>query len=326
MRIGIVGAGTMGRVHAASHREAGHEVSGVYDARPEAAASLGEPVAPSLEVLLSDPAIDLIDICLPTYLHRPTVEAAARAGKHVLCEKPLALTLADARAMIEACRAAGVQLYVAHVVRFFPEYQRARELVRDGKTGRPGVVRTFRGGSFPSGWEDWYARPELSGTLLLDLVIHDFDWLRWTFGEVERVFARTIQTRPDQRLDYALVTIRFASGAIAHVEGSWAHTGFRYGFEVAGSEGLLDFDSDRVQPLVVRERAARPGEAAVTVPESPLAESPYTAEIRHFARCIAHGEAAMVTAEDAFKALEIGLAALESARTGRPVTIGKEGR
>ena len=328
MRVGIVGAGTMGSVHAASHAEAGHQAAAIFDLRPEAArrlaATVGASVAPSFEALLEDPSIELIDVCVPTYLHRRHVEAAARAGKHVLCEKPIALSLEDARAMTETCRKAGVHFYVAHVLRFFPEYQRARDLVLEGKIGRPGVIRTTRGGIFPTAWEDWYADPERSGTLLADLVVHDFDWLRWTFGEVERVYAKSLLGRTTERLGYALVTLRFASGAIAHVEGSWSHTGFRYGFELAGDKGLVDFDSDRIKPVSVTRRGARAGAVGVAVPESPLKESPYTTEIRHFGQCIRTGQEPLVTAHDACKAIEISLAALESARTGRPVTIGKE--
>lgn len=125
MRVGIVGAGTMGSVHAGCHREAGYEVAAIFDIRPEVAAKVAQPVgaevAPSFEALLSDPTIDLVDICLPTYLHRQHVEAVARAGKHILCEKPIALSLDDALAMIATAREAGVHFYVAHVLRFFPE-------------------------------------------------------------------------------------------------------------------------------------------------------------------------------------------------------------
>lgn len=184
MRVGIVGAGTMGSVHAESHREAGHEVVAIYDPRPEAAAAVAAPVGAravgSFEELLADPAIEVIDVCVPTYLHRAYVEAAARASKQVICEKPLALTLEDGRAMIEACRQAGVQLFVGHVVRFFSEFILAKRLVEEGKVGRPGLVRMSRGGPFPRGWDNWYADPRRSAPLLLDLVIHDFDWLRWT--------------------------------------------------------------------------------------------------------------------------------------------------
>lgn len=330
MRVGIVGAGTMGWVHAHSHKEAGHEVVAIYDLRAEvaekAARSVGARVAPSFDALLADPAIELIDVCLPTYLHRRHVEAAARAGKHVICEKPIALSLDDARAMIETCRAQGVHFYIAHVLRFFPEYTRAKELIDAGHIGRPGVIRTTRGGIFPTGWEDWYARTDLSGSLTVDMIIHDFDWLRWVFGEVERVYSKTLLGRTPKRLDYSLVTLRFASGAIAHVEGTWSHTGFRYGFEAAGSGGVLSFDSARVAPLVVAQRQQAAGGAGVAVPESPLAESPYTTEIRHFVRCIERGEKPQVAAEDAYKALEISLAAMESACTGRPVLLSKEAK
>lgn len=109
------------------------------------------------------------------------------------------------------------------------------------------------------------------------------------------------------------------------MEGSWAHDHFRYSFEVAGSGGLYEFDSDKVKPVVISRREGEgAGPAGVPVPESPLRESPYTAELRHFGECLRSGAQPVVTAEDAYRALEISLAAIESARTGRPITLSKE--
>ncbi len=330
MRVALLGAGTMGSTHAAGWAEVqGAQVAWVFDRRPDAAeraaAVCGARVAASLDQVLSDPSVDVIDICLPTPLHKRHVLLAAAAGKHVVCEKPIALSVADAEEMIAACEQAGVRLFVAQVLRFFPEYAAAHDAVLAGQVGEPGVIRTSRGGQFPMATDDWYADFTQSGGLVVDMLIHDFDWLRWSFGEVERVYALSTAGRELNRLQYDLVTLRFASGAIGHVEGTWAHQGFTTALEVAGTKGVLEHKSTLSTPLVVHQRASIASGGGVAVPESPLSESPYTAELRHFADCLRTGAPFKVTPQDATEALRIALAAVESARTGQPVYL-KGGR
>ena len=322
----IIGAGTMGRFHAQAY--AGMKdvrVSGIVDRDLRRAEELAKPLRASVFTTFEEahgtvPA-EVVDICLPTPLHKPFVLKAVNAGKHVICEKPLARNLEDAREMIDACREKGMKLFVGHVVRFFPEYVRARELVKSGRIGDVTVVRTGRGGSFPGGWNDWYADYQASGGLVLDLIIHDFDYLRWCFGEVERVFAKSLIGRGYARMEYALVTLRFRSGVIAHVEGTWSHEGFSSRFEIAGKTGIIAYDSAKDRPLLVQERGTEVSAYGVAVPESPLNENPYARQLGHFLHCLKTGEPPVVTAEDAYRALEIALGALHSIETGQPVTL-----
>jgi predicted dehydrogenase len=330
MKVAVIGAGTMGSVHSQAYADMpGAVLAGIVDIRLSTAESLAARCRTNayanLDALLANEQPDVIDICVPTYNHRAYTEQAAAAGKHVICEKPMARTLADARAMIDACETAGVRLFLAQVVRFFPEYARATQLVAQGAVGNPGVIRTTRAGSHPTAWEDWYASYARSGGVIMDLLIHDFDWLRATFGEVERVFARSLRGRDTQRLDYALVTLRFASGAIAHAEGSWAHRGgFHTSIEIAGSRGIVEHDSRQSAPIRLHLDHREHGQAGVAVPESPLAQSPYYLELEHFLHCIQTGSHPIVTAEDGYKALEIAAAANLSAATGRPAIPGEE--
>ena len=250
MRVGIVGFGTMGTTHAASYqRIADCELVAIADIRPERRALAEEQhdvrSYATLRDMLSAEALDVIDVCVPTFLHREHVEIAAEAGKHVFCEKPLARSRAEGQAMVDACRKAGVILGVGHVVRFFPEYQRAKAVIESGQMGNVGTVYTYRGGGgFPTAWQDWYARYEWSGGLTLDLIIHDFDFLRWTLGEVERVFAKSTWGRENNRMEHVLVSLRFANGVIGNVEGTWLDLGtFGTKFEFACDEGLLTHDS-----------------------------------------------------------------------------------
>jgi UDP-N-acetylglucosamine 3-dehydrogenase len=327
MRIGVVGAGFIGAVHLSAYANMPEaEVVGVVDARPETAAAgaavVGARPYASYEDLVAAEDIELVDICLPTAYHRDLALKAARDGRHVIVEKPLARSLEDAEAIIEAFQGDGGRLFVGHVVRFFPEYIRIKQMIDAGDLGTVGVARTSRRSPFLMGWNDWYADWRLSGGVLLDLVIHDFDFLRWVLGEVERVYARGVLGREYNRLDYALVTLRFAGGAIAHVEGQWGYPGpFNYSIEVAGSRAMVTADSNEPGPVRLLGGPVDPGES----PDVAVGKSPYHTELEYFIRCAATGEESVVDARDACEALRIGLAATESAATGRPVTLGDRG-
>jgi myo-inositol 2-dehydrogenase/D-chiro-inositol 1-dehydrogenase len=217
MRVGIAGAGSMGAAHGAGWSATDAELVGFLSAGHESAVRLAERHGArayrSLDDLLGD--VDVIDLCVPTDLHHPLTLWAAAAGVHVVCEKPIALGVADAREMIEACERAGVRLFVAMVVRFFPQYRVAADLVRAGTIGDLGVLRLKRV-SYPprAGAASWFADPRRSGGMLVDLMIHDFDYARMLAGEVVRVHARaTAPTSAGEPARYALVTLRFAGGA-----------------------------------------------------------------------------------------------------------------
>jgi UDP-N-acetylglucosamine 3-dehydrogenase len=330
LRVLVIGAGTMGTVHARAYSQMEQvQLVGIADIQEERACSLAKQLHTqafdSFEEAMNElESVDVVDICLPTDLHKEYVMKAAGQGKHVICEKPLTNHLQDAREMIEFCKAKGVQLFVGHVLRFFPEYKRAKELVQAGKIGKPKIIRTRRGGIFPYGWNDWYADFKKSGGLILDMIIHDFDYLRWCFGDVERVYAKSLAGREFAKLDYALVTLRFQSGVIAHVEGTWAHEGFSMGFEIAGTSGIIEYDSAKDQSLITQSRQKTSSFEGVAVPESPLKEDPYFLELQHFIHCLETGGDPIVSAEDAYKAAEIALAALQSAQTGQAITLGRE--
>ena len=331
MRVGIIGAGSMGATHAEAWAETPASIVG-FVAGTEAgaeglAAQYGARAYPSLEAILAD--VDAVDICTPTHLHYEMALAAAEAGKQIVCEKPLARTLEQGQAMVAACRRAGVRLLVAHVVRFFPEYALARSLVADGRIGRPAVLRLARGSYRPKKpLGNWFLDVEKSGGLLLDLMIHDFDYARWVAGEVESVYARSIATgaapRPDAPVDYGIAILRHTSGALTHVAGAWAYPPpvFRTRLEIAGDGGLIEFDSADTAPIQLLLRTGEEGGSPdVGLPASPLSESPYTTQIKEFYAALAHDQPARVTAEDGLAALQIALAAGESARTGRAVRL-----
>ena len=328
MKVGVVGMGGMGASHSAQWLQMPNvELTAVADIRRDHAAEIAKARGGcksfgSLEEMLDGAEMDAVDVCVPTPWHKELTVRAAAAGKHVVCEKPMARTLEDCQAMIDACEMAGVRLFVAHVLRFFYEFKKGKELVDAGVVGKPAVVRTGRGGRFPRAWNDWFANMDWSGGVVMDTTIHDFDWLRWVFGDVERVYARGLYRAGLDHLDYGLVTLRFKSGVISHTEATWArHGAFRTYYDIAGDAGLLTHDSRQLAPLNIDLRETAEGKVGVQVPASPVPVNPYYLELEHFAQCIETGKPLSITPYDALKAVEICLAALQSIETGKPVTL-----
>lgn len=333
LKVAIAGAGTMGRVHSSSYRDiSGAKVAAVYDLNEEKAKAAGSmhgaKCCTDFDEMLRDEEIDIVDICLPTFLHKEYALKAIARGKHVFCEKPIALTLKDAREMIDEAKKKGVKFTVGHVVRFFPAYSHALQIINDGRIGVPKLVRTTRTGSYPHwSWNNWYGDYSISGGPLVDLVIHDFDWIRYAFGDVERVFARDLYDRNLKDMDHCLVTLRLKNGMIAHIEGSWAYpAGSIFGstFEIIGTTGQIESDSRESSPI--KKHALMNGSSRIYT-DSPLFsdEEPYTRELQEFVSCIKEDRDPLVSGEDAVKALEISLAAVKSARAGEPSVIGGEG-
>lgn len=326
IRIAVVGAGMMGTIHATSCGNLPDvAVTWVADsdgARAEALAiTCGARATTDVDAAVGADDVDVVIVTVPTPFHGSITERAAARGKHVFCEKPIARTLGDARSMVAACEQAGVLLTVGHVVRFFPEYVRIKALLAEGAVGTVGVVRAARLNANPAGARAWYGDPAGSGGVIMDLMIHDLDTLRWYFGEVERVYARALtHTAHQPTLDYALAVLRFENGVIAHVEASWAHATFRTSIEIAGSAGLLRHASEESDALRIERTTPQAAAVArVQMPRSPLAEGPYQAELRHFLAAVAAGTPPLVTGDEAVRSLTLALAVLESSRTGRPI-------
>lgn len=331
LTVGLVGTGKLGRLHA-RHWESLPNVRVVAIADPfinnaralvASDAAAQAPLAfADLPDLLAHSRPDIVDICTPTPTHRSLVEQAIAARCAVFVEKPLARTLADCDALVDLVRQTHAFLMVGHVVRWFPAFAYAKTVVDGGGVGVPAAIRTAREASFPRRGgqaQSWYDDFAQSGGVILDVLLHDFDWLRWCFGAVVRVYARGLSFEPEHRglRDYALVTLRFASGAIAHVTGSWAHPGpVRTTFEICGDGGMLEWDSEQSVSLSLLRTETRHQESPLTP-----ADDPYLAELRAFVDALRAGQPPPVTVEDGREAVRIALAALESMETGLAVAL-----
>ncbi|MFE0174582.1 Gfo/Idh/MocA family protein [Streptomyces sp. NPDC059002] len=330
LHIGLLGAGGIARAHlpgwlALGARVSVHTVDGSAEKLTAEYAGRGHDVriADGLDDLLD--TVTAVDICTPTPTHKELALAAFAAARHVVCEKPLALTAHDAEEIAAAAEAAGVRLHPAHVVRYFPAYAAMRDSVVRGDLGALAVLRFTRGGARPR-WAPWFGDPAQSGGVLMDLMVHDIDIARWIAGDVVRVHARTrgvehaTGTPPDVVTATAVLT--HASGAVSHIGGLWGlpDQQFRTTFRIAGADGLLHHDSTAVPGFRITAQGVRPANEGI--PSSPLTESPYLAELREFAASWQPGgPAPRVSARDGVEAVRIAEAATESSRTGRVIEI-----
>ncbi|MFC4986508.1 Gfo/Idh/MocA family protein [Saliphagus infecundisoli] len=311
MRVGIAGAGFMARTHAEAYDGMDCEIAGVAspsgfegfldDLGLESAAYTG------VEALCDREEIDYLDICTPTHTHLEIVRTAADRGLDIFLEKPIAGSIEEAQEIRAVAEAAGVALGVGHVVRFLPAYRKAAGL----EIGEPGVARARRLSPFPD-WGEWFGDREKSGGLFVDLAIHDLDYLRWVWGEVERVFAR--RTRAEHA-EHGFVTLRFANGAVGYVEGSWAQPESRTlttELELAGSDGMVEFASDEESPYC---EWTADGETV----DRAFERDGYRRELEAFADTLRAGEEPPVGPDEAIEALRLALAAERSADLGEPV-------
>jgi UDP-N-acetylglucosamine 3-dehydrogenase len=328
LRIGLMGTGRAGRNHVAAYQKLEdaqlHMVTDVSaESARQAAARCGAQAVASPEDILRSPDIDVVDICVPTFLHREYVTKAAEAGKHVICEKPVALTVEDGQAMIDACREAGVRFFVAHPTRFLPDTRRIKSLLDSGAFGRPLLAKTRRGGRFFPGVNGWIDDVSKSGSILVEAMLHDFDALRWYFGPVEDVYCAWQVSEEPCHLEAAFATLRFRNGVIAMVEGNRIHNDRFYNTaEISCTGGVLTFDRRNMAPLRVT-MAAFDGNAVSlsTSHASPDEFDQFEAELDHFISCIESGQPAITTPEDAVASLAIALAAVRSHQSGTVIKL-----
>ncbi|WP_104088223.1 Gfo/Idh/MocA family protein [Arthrobacter sp. GMC3] len=323
LRVGIIGAGGIAGVHIAGWQQLGARVS-VYSrsGAAELVRHYGVDEAQSLQELLD--RSDMVSILTPTPSHYAYAMAAIGAGKDVICEKPLAESTARAAEIANAARAAGVRLFPAHVVRFFPEYvavyeQLAERAQQDlGLAGSPAVLRLSRGSAAPAAGS-WFFDEQRGGGIVRDQMIHDIDQARWLAGDVQKVHA--VQDPPSidgmvPRPVTARVVLMHQNGALSHLQGEWGPDAqaFSTSIVVEAHDGTIIYAS----PDPAGD-APDPAEPAGYLPELTPANSPYTLQNAEFAAARVSGEHARVGPLDGVMAVALAEAAAESIRTGQVV-------
>lgn len=277
--------------------------------------------------------VDVVVIGIPNDLHREVVVAAAEAGKHVIVEKPIAHTLADADAMIAACKKARVKLMYAETICFSPKYARAKQLADENAIGKLYMVKQSEKHSGPH--SDWFYDVNRSGGgAIMDMGCHGIEWARWMYGKpkLKSVMAhcqRVFHTRRTQGEDNSVMILEFEGGQIAVIENSWAKQGgMDDRVEVYGTEGVVYCDllhgssmetySTKGYGYAVEKAGETKGWTFTVFEESHIYGFPH--EMRHFIRCVLNDQSPAETGEDGRATLQIIYAAYESAGTGRRVS------
>ena len=339
VNVGVVGIGFMGATHIKSYLKIpGARLGAICDATRLPVDGDLSSIAGNINVgtplkldmtqvkayskfddLLADPAIDLIDLCVPTPQHHPLCLAALQAGKHVVCEKPMARTSALCRDIVAASSKSKGFFMPAMVMRFWPEWAWAREAI-DRKTYGKVLAARFRRVSSPPGWsKSSYFKGGDSGGALLDLHIHDSDFVQFCFGRPTSVFS-TGTTRYSGAVDHVLTSYQVAGGIPVVAEGSWLMTdgfGFRMEYTINFEKATADYASGRIaEPLKLYQEGEKP-RAVVCA-----SEDGYELELRHIIECIQKdAPPSIVTVDDGLSAVEICEAEEKSIKTGAPTSL-----
>ncbi len=332
MKVGVIGAGGVARFHFEGYRAAGAEVVAVADVHEATlAAAQAQWNVPrgyaDYQALINDPEVEAVSICLPNAFHHPATVAAARAGKHVLCEKPISLSLDLAQDMIDECRKAGVVLQIGHHLRSNAFAEQAKRMVDAGELGRLTFIRLRQA-------HDWGGQPprasfgtvaSAGGGTLLDNGSHMMDLARYFGGNVREVYARMGTLAYDVEVeDTSLVNLSFASGALGSVENAWTATGWEEGFWIYGTRGALEYTNRTGTPEMRFVHRTSPGttwgETDVTTYHFGGLEA-HARGVVEFLAAVRGEQRVICTGEDGLEAVRLIVASYQSAREGRPVQM-----
>jgi len=337
IRVGIIGLGGMGNMHFGVHDSLdGAQVVALADTDPEklkpgqSAAEInigggGATIDPDKQKLytnpadlLADPDVDLVDICLPTFMHVEWILKAIEAGKNVLCEKPMALVPEDCAPVLAALKGKKTRLMIAQCIRFWPEYVYLKETVESGRLGALRAAHFWRGGSIPEwSWDGWLKDYKRSGGAILDLHVHDVDFVHYLLGKPNAVCS-TGALGPSGGYDVVDTVYLYDEKVSVH---SGANMGLpeAFGFEmryaVAFENGCLIYNCNNSPGLMeITAEGQRHPEVKQT--------DGYHEEIAYYVKCLEHGELpAMCTPESAAFSIQLASAEIESCETGKLVTL-----
>ncbi len=332
LNIGLIGAGRIGRLHAENLAYRLPEanpvaVSDIFvDAAVKIAAELGIPAAyQDHRPILEDKAIEAVLICSSTDTHAQLIEEAAAAGKHIFCEKPIALDLNKIDDALAAVDQAGVKLQVGFNRRFDPNFSRVREVVASGEIGTPHILRITSRDPQPPPIE--YIK--VSGGIFLDMTIHDFDMARFLMGsEVEEIYAAgSVLVDPAigeaGDIDTTIINLRFANGALGTIDNSrQAVYGYDQRVEVFGSAGMVAVSNNTPDSAVVSNTQGVHGSLPLFFFVERYTES-YLAEMKAFIDCILEDKTPPVTGLDGRVPVVMGYAAQKSYVENRPVKLSE---
>jgi myo-inositol 2-dehydrogenase / D-chiro-inositol 1-dehydrogenase len=339
-KVAILGCGFIANIHMESYAKfvPDSEVVAVYGRHIEKAKDFAKThkiksYYSDLDQLLAESNCDVVDICIPNYAHYDACMKAAKAGKHVIVEKPIALTLEQADEMIAECKKVGKLLMYAEELCFAPKYERVRMLAENNAFGKLYMIKQAEKHSGPhSRW--FYEKDLAGGGVMMDMGCHALAWFRWILGgnpKVKSVYASMATVMHDTECDDNTVTmVEFEGGVLAVAEDSWAKQGGMDDcIEVYGDKGVSYADLFRGNSALTysldgydyaMEKAGSSKGWTFTVYEEAFNQG-YPQELQHFIECVREGLTPKVTGEDGRAVLEMIYAAYESAKTGKKVEL-----
>ena len=340
-KVAILGTGFIANIHAESYqrfvRDA--QVVAVYGRNEENAKAFAQKYGipayyTDVDALLKEAAPEVVDICAPNYLHYEMCMKAARADKHVIIEKPLAMTLEQADEMIAACKEQNLKLMYAEELCFAPKYERVRALVEAGAVGDVYMLKQGEKHSGPhSKW--FYQKETAGGGVMMDMGCHALAWFRWmnqnapvksVYADMKTVFHKAVTDCDDN----TITIVEFENGVTCEAEDSWAkHGGMDDRIEVYGTKGVSYADLFRGNSALTysadgydyaSEKAGSSQGWTFTIFEEAFNQG-YPQELSHFIACVREDKAPLVTGEDGRAVLEMIYAAYLSAKTGQKVRL-----
>ncbi len=339
IRVGLIGAGFIGRNHFNQYEKMKDRVTLILcdkepDRREGDWSKVGGNIADSKgskrdvshlqrysdwKELIADRKVDAVDICVPTPLHKEITLAALLAGKHVLCEKPMALTVADCDAMLAASAKSKGKFMIAQVIRFWPEYRLLRQVFEDRRYGQLKVLHLRRQAATPGyTLNNWVLNPKLSGGAVLDLHVHDVDFVLGLLGKPKAVCAQG-HIKPNGSCDRIHAQWYYDAVPLVQVEGGCdmpGNFGFNMGFTAVFENGGVHWDMNTGKPPAVYENGKDP-----VTPDIPT-EDGYHAEIDYFVSCIEQNQdPKLTTPQESRDSVAIALAEQRSAEQGMAVSI-----
>lgn len=331
-RIAIVGSGDIAHFHVAGYRAAGADVVAICDISTEMLALRQrdwnvDATYTDYRDLLARAEFDALSICTPNSTHHPITMAAIAAGKHVLCEKPVSLDLAQGVEMVDAATSAGVVLQVGHHLRSWASAARAKAMIDSGELGTITALRFRQAHDWGGGGVRgvFGSKAHSGGGTLLDNGCHLFDLARYFGGNVDNVFARIARLQFDIEVeDTAHASLAFASGALGTIETAWTAKGYHEGFWVFGTEGSLECDSRTgANTLVHRFRSLGSPAGGVTDVATYSLNAPpaHTTHVANFLAAIRGDRDVICSGADGVEAVRLVLAAYDSAASGTPVSL-----
>ncbi|WP_409288130.1 Gfo/Idh/MocA family protein [Peribacillus sp. SCS-37] len=337
LKIGVVGCGSIARhrhlpEYAANKQVDIAAVCDIVLERAEEMADLyGAKAYRNYEEMLNDDGIDAISVCTPNYLHAPVSIAALKAGKHVLCEKPMATSKEEADAMIEAAQENGKKLMIAHNQRFVPSHQRARKLISDGEAGRIYSFRTAFGHPGPEGWSvdgknSWFFKKEEAFIGAMgDLGVHKSDLIRYLLGEeiVEAAAFVEHSSKENSTVDdNAVCILKSESGIVGTLAASWSYGREDNSTIIFGEKAVLRLEDDPDHSLIVQYNNGETVKYELGRIQSNEEGGQSSSQvINKFVESIIENKEVPVSGEEGKRSLGIILAALESSQTKQVVSL-----